>query len=111
IGAVPQHGSAAVSSNGLVNYTPQDGFSGTDTFTYSVKDFAGAVSNFATVTVVVNRPTANDDFATTNNGNPVDIHVLANDTDPDGPGLLDPATVTVGTSPAHGTVAVNTSNG
>src|SRR5262249_38418245 len=30
IGPLPQHGTAAVASNGVVTYTPQDGFSGTD---------------------------------------------------------------------------------
>src|SRR5262249_13995839 len=85
--------------------------SGTDTFTYTVKDFAGAVSNPATVTVVVNRPTANDDFAQTSGTAPVVITVLANDTDPDGPNLLNPATVTVTSGPSHGGVTIDHTNG
>ena len=34
-------------------YTPNSGFSGTDTFTYTVRDAGGAISNTATVTVTV----------------------------------------------------------
>lgn len=44
------NGTAAVES-GQVRYTPDAGFSGTDTFTYTVLDDDGAVSNTATVTV------------------------------------------------------------
>ncbi|WP_432710853.1 Ig-like domain-containing protein [Pedobacter sp.] len=39
---------------GLVTYTPNPGFSGTDYFTYTVKDNFGAESNEATVNVTVN---------------------------------------------------------
>jgi hypothetical protein len=40
--------------SGNVTYTPPDGFTGTDTFTYRVRDNDGAISNAATVTVTVN---------------------------------------------------------
>jgi len=63
-------------------YTPPAGFVGTDTFTYTITD------GVATVTVVVNDvnedPTAVDDSATTQENVPVNISVLANDSDPDG---------------------------
>ena len=39
--------------NGTVNYSPKPGFRGTDTFTYTVADDAGAVSNEATVRINV----------------------------------------------------------
>ncbi|WP_139984516.1 ThuA domain-containing protein [Nocardioides litoris] len=49
-------------------------------------------------------PVAADDSATTTTGTPVDVDVLANDTDPDG----DDLTVDSATDPAHGTTAVGT---
>ncbi len=41
-------------SNGIVTYTPNTGFSGDDSFTYTVSDDNGTSSNEATVSVVVN---------------------------------------------------------
>jgi hypothetical protein len=112
LGVAPAHGSAAVdSATGEITYTPVDGFTGTDSFTYTVKDIANATSNPATVTVVVNRPTANDDFAETNSPNAVSIGVLENDTDPDGNDKLDPASVSVTSGPAHGSVTVDAGTG
>lgn len=69
----------------LLRYTPPTGFSGTDTFNYSISN-ADGVSDTATVTVEVNntQPDANDDFALTQLETPVDIDVLANDSDPNG---------------------------
>jgi len=57
IGAKPKHGSASiVSQSGTtanVRYTPQSGFSGTDTFTFTVVDKRKLVSKAATVTIHV----------------------------------------------------------
>jgi hypothetical protein len=107
--SLPVHGSATVGKDGSVTYKAVSGFGGTDTFTYDLQTSDGATSNAATVTVVVNRPKANDDVIDTDAGNPVTIAVLANDTDPDGPGKLNPATVAVvpGTGPSHGSTLVN----
>jgi ELWxxDGT repeat protein len=49
----PAHGKAAVGANGSVTYTPTPGYSGTDTFTYTVADNQGSTSGAATVTVAV----------------------------------------------------------
>ncbi|MFG1343216.1 Ig-like domain-containing protein, partial [Xanthobacter autotrophicus] len=49
--AAPQHGSLALNSNGSFSYTPDDGYLGTDSFTYVVTD--GALSDMATVTLTV----------------------------------------------------------
>ncbi len=46
-------GTATVDNLGNVTFTPKNGFRGTDTFTYTVKDNAGATSNTATVRVNV----------------------------------------------------------
>jgi ELWxxDGT repeat protein len=52
----PAHGSVSVNASGSVLYTPTAGFSGSDSFTYSVMDLQGASSNVATVTVSVTAP-------------------------------------------------------
>jgi hypothetical protein len=108
----PSHGQVSVDpATGDATYTSIGFFMGTDVFRYTVKDTLGQTSNRARVTVIVNRPTANDDFADTDGNNPVTINVLANDTDPDGNNQLNPASVTVVSPPAHGTFSVNPSTG
>lgn len=62
------------------------GESGTETFTYTIRDAAGAAST-ATVTVTIlganDGPTAVDDAAAAQEGQTLLVNVLANDTDPD----------------------------
>src|SRR5207253_2008059 len=53
-------------------------------------------------------PTVQPDSAETAQDAPVDIDVLANDTDDSG---LAPGTVAIGTQPSHGSVAVYPANG
>jgi len=67
-------------------------------------------SDTAQVTVTANtKPGAKNDHADTRKNTAVVINVLANDTAKSG--ILDPATVTVVTPPAHGTTSVNTVTG
>ncbi|WP_177230389.1 gliding motility-associated C-terminal domain-containing protein [Chitinophaga sp. CF118] len=47
----PEHGTIKINQDGTVVYTPDQGYSGTDTFTYRVKDEAGNWSNVATVSL------------------------------------------------------------
>ena len=107
-----QGGNGSVSlTNGTLTYTPKAGWTGTNTFTYQAADTSSALSNLATVTVVVRSaankaPTAFNDSASTRKGTAVTINLLANDTDPNG----DLLTVTGLTSPANGSVILN-SNG
>jgi hypothetical protein len=81
-----------------------------DSFTYRARDGISS-SNLATVfisiTPVNNAPIANDDTATTSQDTPVTINVVANDTDPDPGGSVDPASVVLGPQPASGTVTNN----
>jgi hypothetical protein len=51
----PTHGAASV-SGGQVTYTPATGYTGLDTFQYTVQDNLGTVSNAATVSVNVTAP-------------------------------------------------------
>ena len=52
--ASPGSGTAVSNGNGTVTYTPNAGFTGSDSFKYTVADAQGAVSNQATVSVTVN---------------------------------------------------------
>ena len=54
----PANGTAVPNGNGTVTYTPVAGFTGADTFRYTVADGQGAVSNQATVTVTINAVSA-----------------------------------------------------
>jgi hypothetical protein len=55
--SAPLNGSAVVNPvDGKVTYSPNPGFVGTDTFTYTVKDNLAVVSNLATVNVAVAAP-------------------------------------------------------
>src|SRR5262249_6668684 len=49
----PTHGSVAIGTGRAVTYTPTAGYSGQDTFAYTVADNQGAVSAPAQVTVTV----------------------------------------------------------
>ncbi len=83
-------GTTTVGATGLVTYTPtpNTGSLAPDSFTYTVKDNKGLISNTATVTVTVNNaaPVAVDDIATidTDTNATVTVNVVANDTDSDG---------------------------
>ena len=85
-----------------VTYTPQAGFVGSDTFSYSETDGTGTATGQVTVTVNPPPPVANPDFITTAEDAPVDINVVANDSSESG-GALSLTGVTQG---AHGTVAI-----
>ncbi len=49
----PTRGAASITANGRVIYTPNSNFTGNDSFTYTVKDNHGVVSNIATVSIAV----------------------------------------------------------
>src|SRR5690606_17610700 len=87
-------GSFAVSSSGILSFTPAANYHGVSSIRYTVQDNLGGVSNEATVTITVNdindAPVAGDDATSTNQGVAKSINVLANDTDD---GSLDPLTV------------------
>ena len=86
-------GTVRCTNAGTCTYTPPTGFSGNDTFGYTVGDGRGG-SDTGTVTVKVQEvtpanhpPVAGDDVATTDEDVAVEIDVLANDSDPDGDAL------------------------
>ncbi|MBE9583755.1 tandem-95 repeat protein [Mucilaginibacter sp. JRF] len=50
----PLHGTVQVGADGTVTYTPNDGYTGTDSFTYRIKDLYGYYTNPATVNLTIN---------------------------------------------------------
>jgi hypothetical protein len=93
IGNPAVNGQATANVDGTVNYVPNADFNGSDSFTYTVRDEAGNVSNTAavsvTVTAVNDDPVAVDDALGAeqdSSGNTLDV--LANDTDVDGDTLM-----------------------
>ena len=102
----PAHGSATANANNTVTYTPAAGYSGPDSFSYTISDgHGGADTGLVSLTVSPgNRPpSASNDTLTTSVDVPATVSVLANDTDPDGDAL----TVTGASTPANGTTVVN----
>ena len=107
--ADPPHGTAKLSGGGTIAYTPDAGFTGTDTFTYTIEsrsateklDPETATGN---VSVYVNAPPAAvDDAGSTDAGVAVTVDLLVNDSDPDG----DPINVDSIGTPGEGSVVDN----
>ena len=102
------NGTATLNADGTITFTPDEGFSGHTRFDYHVSDGNGG-EDTATVRVDVDpkpnsAPTAVDDNDRTNEGEPVIIEVLGNDTDPDGDAL---SVERIVTQPNNGTASVN----
>lgn len=108
IAVPPLHGTAVPAPTGLVTYTPVANYFGADTFSYTVSDAAGAVSNLGvvsvTVTGVADPPVAvADAYLVTGTLLSVPpLGVLANDSDPDG----DVLTAALVTGPTKGTLSL-----
>lgn len=112
----PDEGSVSIIDNGdRVEYTPPSNFTGTVTFEYEVSDGNGGTD---TAEVEINvtdsgcnsSPNAVDDGSNSaeicsGNASPIDINVLNNDSDPDGPNSS--LTVTSVTQPSNGSVVIN----
>ncbi len=101
------NGTASIQSGKIV-FTPNSGFSGVETFSYSISDGKGGSAS-ANVSVSVaaanNAPVAVNDAASTESGSSVTIAVLANDYDLDG----DSISIT-GTSGVNGTAVISGGN-
>lgn len=80
------NGSVSGSSGSLV-YTPDPGFTGTDSISYTIGDGFGATAMASvsiTVTAINQSPVATPDSISISPGDTVIIDVLANDSDPEG---------------------------
>ena len=110
----PTNGTLQNVGDGTFIYTPDPNFNGSDVFTYSICDTSGFCS-IASVSITVgpvNDPPVlvNDQFTTVED-TPVNMDVLANDSDPIDPlGNMDTTSVVVIAGPSNG-VAVVLSNG
>ncbi|RJT23349.1 Ig-like domain-containing protein [Buttiauxella izardii] len=105
--------------NGVLTYTPNPGFVGTDSYTYTA--VSGGVSETATVTITVTNlaPIPTNDSKTLNEDTSATGNVLTNDRDPDGAVdtlsvktfTVEGQTYAVGTTvtlaDSHGTLIVN----
>ena len=99
-------GTFTLLEDGSFTYTPEQGFSGIDTVTYSITDgYEGTDS--AEITFIVTDPNlppeAQDDVVNAQEDTEIIIDVLANDTDANG----DDLTVSIESAPTNGTVVVN----
>ena len=103
--AVAPNGTVVVGRDGLITYTPNLNFNGTDVITYTITDGTGALVT-ATVTVTVisvnDAPTDGNEVVTAIGGSPIKVPVLANANDVD----RDPLTV-VSAVPSIGVVVIN----
>ena len=112
----PVNGTVIMNPNGTYTYTPNSNFVGSDSFTYQVCDNGTPVMCATSmVTIVVTEPTlpagvtnvapvATDDNPATQKGTPVTINVKANDYDPFGGILSNPAAIS---TPTNGTLTPN----
>ena len=106
-------GTVVENADGTFTYTPANGYAGTDSFNYTLKDSAGLTS-IGTATVTVNAPpVAQADIFTGQQNQPVTGNLMANNgngiaTDPNGLALnVVAATVTT----AHGGTVVENADG
>lgn len=95
---------ATATSLASIRYTPYANASGTDSFTYTVRNLSGQTAT-ATVSLelVVNaKPALVRDYYYANQSVPIVLDVLVNDSDPDG----DAMTITSLTTPVSGSVTI-----
>lgn len=97
--STPANG-AVTTSNGEINYVPTPGYSGADSFTYTVTDVTGLAKTAQVFLFVVALPSALDDTEWAVVGTPRELDVRANDTS-DVTG-----TVTIVSGPVSGSAAV-----
>jgi len=101
--SMPSHGSVTINAAGDAIYTPNTGFTGTDTFTYTVTSNGTTETATVTVTISANHtPVTSPMSASTNEDTAVTVDVLSNASDVDG----DTLTV-VSASAVNGVVVIN----
>ena len=108
--SIPTTGEATVNTDGTITYQHTGSIAITDTLTYTVKNSEGLISNEAFVTITVTGPinvppTANDDTVLVEAGGTINFNVTENDVDIDG--NMNPASVSILSSPSEGTTTVD----
>ncbi|RFM31359.1 Ig-like domain-containing protein, partial [Chitinophaga silvisoli] len=109
----PANGSVSVAANGVVTYTPNANYNGSDVFSYTVRDNLNTVSNTATVSITItpvnDKPMATADVINIPRNLAFTLAapgILANDVDVDG----DQLSASIVTPVTLGTLVLN-SNG
>jgi hypothetical protein len=98
----PAHGTVTCDATGACTYTPSVGYSGSDSFTYTVCDTSTPTPQCAITTVSVQvGPNAVNDVGATSINTPLTGTVAGNDVYPAG------SIFTTVTQPAHGTASLN----
>ncbi|MCD4680093.1 MAG: tandem-95 repeat protein, partial [Bacteroidales bacterium] len=110
----PSNGTLVLNADGAYTYTPDPGFTGTDSFVYEVcDDGVPQACSQATVEIsvidispITNRPpVGNPDNTVGAPGVPITGGLISNDFDPDGDSLItNPTPVS---APSHGTLTIN----
>jgi hypothetical protein len=113
----PDHGTVALNiacggapngscTSNCVRYTPTNGYTGPDSFTYSITDSRGCIDTAVVSITVRAGPAAGPDTGTTCQDEPVIVGILSNDVPEDG-STLTCNSVVITDQPDHGTVALN----
>ncbi|WP_433827507.1 Ig-like domain-containing protein [Actinoplanes sp. CA-015351] len=97
------HGTAAVGPGRKITYTPGAGYSGADSFGYTLSDGIGSSGATVTIGVVNSPPVARADSVTTDTDTAAIIDPLANDDDPN----LDVPALVGTTAATHGSLVRN----
>ncbi|SFB79217.1 Calx-beta domain-containing protein [Pseudoalteromonas denitrificans DSM 6059] len=106
------HGVTSVNTvNGIVTYTPDENYFGTDTFTYVVTNLRGTISSETAVAITINSvndaPIAVNDTTSVAEDNTVVISVLSNDTDVDNATEIKSSSLAITTQPEHGQATIS----
>ena len=105
ISSPPAHGTASITADKTIAYTPEQNYEGYDSIEYQYSD--GLETATATISIAVGNvnsaPVAKDDNLETTTGDPIAIDVRANDKDADGDTMI----VYGLTQPKHGEVTVD----
>ncbi len=107
--SAPANGSLIINGDGTVSYTHNGSETLSDSFSYTIADINGAISNTAMVNISINalndNPVANNDVTSLNEGGVVIIDLAANDTDADN--VIDLNSIGITAAPVNGAIVVN----
>lgn len=116
IATQPQNGTVIINADNTFSYTPNEGYIGTETFSYNVCTpcASGETCDNATITIAVTpiggsqTPIANNDNALTEIDQAIEIMVLTNDSDPDNPN--NELNISTLTQPNNGSATITANN-